>query len=156
MHEYIMDRAMAIITSLGNVGIIWILIAVLLMINNEYRKIGFMALGAGVISNVLKIIFHRLGPSGALYTFPSGESLMTVVTYGFLAYMIVKYSKKVWINSVVISVCLCIYFLIGLSMVYLNLQYPSNIVAGYEFGVVWLSLSMVVLEIYRVLPKLKG
>jgi membrane-associated phospholipid phosphatase len=113
-------------------------------------------LGAEAISNILKITFHRLGPSGVLYTFPSGEGFITVVTYGFLAYMLIKYCKHTWINSLVISICLSIYFLIGLSMIYLNLQYPSDIIAGYEFGVVWLCLSIILLEIYRVLPNIKG
>lgn len=136
------------------ITIIWILVKGINKLN-EIKVLISSFLGAEVISNVLKIIFHRVGPSGAVYTFPSGESFMTVVIYGFLTYMIVKYSRKAWINSIAISVCLCIYFLIGLSMIYLNLQYPSDIIAGYEFGVVWLSLSIILLEVYKILPKIK-
>ena len=44
MHGNIMDKAMVIITSLGNEGAIWIIIAALLMINKKYRKIGFMCI----------------------------------------------------------------------------------------------------------------
>jgi membrane protein DedA with SNARE-associated domain/membrane-associated phospholipid phosphatase len=126
---------------------------------NKLEEIEFLIisfLGAEAISNILKIAFHRLGPSGTFYTFPSGEGFMTVVTYGFLAYMIIKYSKQTWINYLVLSMYLCINFLIGLSIIYLNLQYPSDIIAGYEFGVVWLSLSIILLEIYRVLPNIRN
>lgn len=135
--------------------VIWIFIKGI----NKLKEIEFLIisfLGAEAISNILKIVFHRLGPSGTLYTFPSGEGFMTVVTYGFLAYMILKYSKQTCINYLVLSICLCINFLIGLSMIYLNLQYPSDIIAGYEFGAVWLSLSIILLEIYRVLPNIRN
>lgn len=111
-------------------------------------------LGAEAISNILKIVFHRVGPSGIFYTFPSGESFMTVVTYGFLSYMIIKYSNHDWVNYLALCMCLSINLFIGVSMIYLNLQYPSDIIAGYEFGAVWLSLSIILLEIYRVLPNL--
>lgn len=140
-----------IITS---IAIVWILIKGI----NKTREIKFIIVcfsGAEAISNILKTIFHRLGPSGELYTFPSGETFMTVVTYGLLTYMVVKYSKSTWRNSIIIIICICVYFLVGLSMVYLDLQYPSDILAGYEFGVAWLSLCIIILEIYKILPKIK-
>ena len=37
MHSFILDKIMVIITSLGNGGVIWILIAALLIINKKYR-----------------------------------------------------------------------------------------------------------------------
>lgn len=132
---------------------IWILVHGINKVQ-EIKFLGISFLGAEVLGNVLKAIFHRLGPSGTLYTFPSGESLMAVVVYGFLAYIVLRNNKNTWINYVIISMYLGICFLIGLSMVYLNLQYPSDVVAGYEFGVVWLSLSIILLEVYRVLPKI--
>ena len=68
----------------------------------------------------LKNVFHRLEPSGNIYTFPSSEVLMSVVVYGFFVYMILKNSKKTWINSIIIGIYLSICFLIGLSVVYLT------------------------------------
>lgn len=38
MHSYIMDKAMVTITSLGNGGVVWIVIAVLLMDNDFIFK----------------------------------------------------------------------------------------------------------------------
>jgi hypothetical protein len=46
--------------------------------------------------------------------------------------------------------------LIGLSSVFFNIQYPSDVAAGFEFGIVWLSLSIILLEIYRILPELRN
>ncbi|WP_291700211.1 phosphatase PAP2 family protein [Clostridium sp.] len=123
-----------------------ILILAFLYIVNKHGKL---------LDIASKNVFHRLGPSGNIYTFPSSEVLMSVVVYGFFVYMILKNSKKTWINSIIIGIYLSICFLIGLSVVYLNLQYPSDVAAGFEFGIVWLSLSIILLEIYGVLPKLE-
>ncbi|MBU3192187.1 phosphatase PAP2 family protein, partial [Clostridium bowmanii] len=53
MHGIIMDNSMVISTYWGNGGIVWIIIIAILMINKKYRKIGFMALGALILSTIL-------------------------------------------------------------------------------------------------------
>ena len=58
-------------------------------------------------------------------------------------------------NSIIIGGYLSLCSFIGLSIVYLNIQYPSDVVAGFEFGIVWLSLSIILMEIYRVLPRIR-
>jgi membrane-associated phospholipid phosphatase len=90
-----------------------------------------------------------------MYTFPSSEVFMSVVTYGFSVYIVVKQCKKAWINSIIIGSYLVLCTFTSLSIVYFNTQYPSDVAAGLEFGVVWLSLSIILLEVYRVLPKIR-
>ena len=68
MHGIIMDKVMVISSYLGNAGIIWIIIAAVLISNEKYRKVGFMALAALILSvilgdEILKNIFKRLRPS---------------------------------------------------------------------------------------------
>lgn len=124
---------------------------------NEYNEIKFMIvafIGGVLLNYILRFVFRRVGPSGIVYTFPSGQSLMVVVTYGFLVYMVIRYSRRAWINSVIISLYLCICITSGLSMVYFNLQYPSDVAAGLEFGIVWLTLIIILLEVYGVLPSI--
>jgi membrane protein DedA with SNARE-associated domain/membrane-associated phospholipid phosphatase len=136
------------------ITVIWILLKNI----NKVREIRFVlisSLGGNLLGMVLKNVFHRLGPSGNAYTFPSSEVLMSIVVYGLFAYMILKQSKKTWINSILMVICLSICFLIGLSIVYFNIQYPSDVAAGAEFGIVWLSLSIMLLEVYGVLQKLE-
>lgn len=125
---------------------------------NKVREIQFLfvsSLGGKLLDIALKNVFHRVGTSGNIFTFPSSEVLMSVVVYGFFVYMILKKSKKAWINSIIIGIYLCICLLIGLSIVYFNIQYPSDVAAGFEFGIVWLSLSIILLEVYGVLQKIK-
>lgn len=86
------------------------------------------------------------------YTFPSEQSFMAVSAYGFFAFMIFRYAAKrrYGTASIVLTVAICL--LSGLSCVYFQLQYPSDIVAGYAFGGVWLCLNIILMEIFRVIP----
>lgn len=157
------NNTMKIFNSMSNIYILSIMIIItaswIFVKNiNKVREIQFLlasSIGGKLLDISLKNVFHRLGPSGYIYTFPSSEVLISVVVYGFFVYMILKKSKKAWINSIIIGIYLSICLLIGLSVVYLNLQYPSDVVAGFEFGIVWLSLSIILLEVYGVLQKIK-
>ncbi|WKU22207.1 lipid A 1-phosphatase [Priestia megaterium] len=44
-----------------------------------------------------------------------------------------------------------ILLLIAISRLYLSIQYPSDIAAGYVFGGVWLGLNVLLLEIFRLM-----
>lgn len=126
----------------------------------EFRFLLITILGGEALEELLRVVFHRLGPLGlsiaghAKYTFPSEQSLMAVVTYGFAAFIIFRYIKRKWIGMVTIFIVLAICLLSGLSPLFFQLQYPSDVSAGYVFGGVWLSLNIVLLEVFRTLPKI--
>jgi len=127
----------------------------------EFRFLLITILGGEVLEELLRVVFHRIGPLGlsiaghAKYTFPSEQSLMAVVTYGFAAFIILRYIKRKWIGTTSTFIVLIICFLSGLSPLFFQLQYPSDVSAGYIFGGVWLSLNIVLLEVFRILPKIK-
>ncbi len=118
-------------------------------------------LGGEFLEELLRVVFHRLGPLGlsisghAKYTFPSEQALMAVVTYGFAAFIILRHIKRKWIAMISTSIVLIICFVSGLSPLFFKLQYPSDVSAGYVFGGVWLSLNIILLEVFRVLPSIK-
>ena len=122
----------------------------------EIKFVLISAFGALVFEKSLRIIFHRLGPMGTLkYTFPSPEAILAVVGFGFLAFLIVRHAKKLRFGTLSIGAALVVCFLIGVSLVYFNVEYTSDVIAGYVLGGAWLSLNIVLLEIYRVLPIIK-
>jgi membrane protein DedA with SNARE-associated domain/membrane-associated phospholipid phosphatase len=140
------------------VGVILTMLWIAIKGINKLHEAKFLIisyLGTYGLGILLRYAFHRLGPSGIIYTFPSGEIMMSIVIYGFMAYMIIKQSKKTWVNTISIAVYFILCFFEGLSFVYFNIQYPSDIAAGFEFGMVWLCLSIILLEVYRILPKLR-
>jgi len=141
MHGVIMDNSMVISTYLGNGGIIWIIIVSILMINKKYRKIGFMALGALILSTILgeeilKNVIRRIRPSENIsaidlliskplsYSFPSGHTTSSFAVAGVLA----KYFKRYAVAFLGLA------SLIGFSRLYLYVHYPTDILAGIVLG----------------------
>ena len=49
----LLDKVMPIITSLGNGGVLWIIISLMLIITKKYRKAGIIALMALLITTIL-------------------------------------------------------------------------------------------------------
>ena len=164
------NSAMKVFKNLGSIYVFsFILIVTLVWIIvkkvNRGLEIKFVLIsvfGAFAFEKGLRIIFHRLGPMGTAvnktikYTFPSPEAILAVVVFGFFAYMIVRHAKKLRFGTLSIGVAFTICFLIGLSLVYFNIEYPTDVLAGYVLGGVWLSLNIVLLEIYRILPSIKN
>lgn len=124
-------------------------------------KFVFLAIfGGEVLQSTLRIVFKRIGPSGLSlagtikYTFPSKQSLMAVAVYGFICYLILRHTKSNWLRTISIAITIVICFLGGLSPLYYQIEYPSDVYAGYVFGGIWLALNIVLLEIYRIIPKI--
>ena len=143
MHGIIMDKVMVILTYLGNGGIIWIIIAALLISNKKYRKIGFMALAALILSailgdEILKHLFKRTRPLETIpvvnlliarplsYSFPSGHTMSSFAVAGVLA----KYFKNYAIEFISLA------SLIAFSRMYLYVHYPSDVLGGAVLGLI--------------------
>jgi len=141
MHGIIMDKVMVTLTYLGNGGIIWIIIASILIINEKYRKIGFMVLGALILSailgeEILKHIFKRIRPSADIpavnllitkplsYSFPSGHTSSSFAAAGVLA----KYFKEYALEFFSLA------SLIAFSRLYLYVHYPTDVLIGIVLG----------------------
>ncbi|MCY6959679.1 phosphatase PAP2 family protein [Clostridium brassicae] len=143
MHGHILDRAMVIITSLGDKGLIWIIISGLLIIKKKYRKIGLMALTALVLSTILgegllKHLVQRVRPSADIpaanllipkplsYSFPSGHCTSSFAVTGILS----KYFKNYALEFFSLS------SLIAFSRLYLYVHYPTDVLAGIILGLI--------------------
>ncbi|MBO1578194.1 phosphatase PAP2 family protein [Bacillus sp. XF8] len=65
------------------------------------------------------------------YSFPSGHAMLSIITYGFLAYIIAANVKNV-AGKVVITLAMALLIIwIGLSRIILSVHYPTDILAGY-------------------------
>lgn len=143
IHNELLDSIMVFITSLGNAGIIWIILAVIFLFSKKYRKCGFaMALAllfSFIFGNViLKNIFERPRPSWVDtnvmlliknptdFSFPSGHSFASFAG----ATVIFMYHKKEGIAALILA------GLIAFSRLYLFVHYPSDVILGSLFGVI--------------------
>jgi len=160
------NHAMPLLTSimqgfsfLGSVG--WVasfcaLVIVACFYFKLRRMAAFLAIamvGASTLDSVLKLAFHRLRPvayfgvSPRSYSFPSGHALGSLCLYGILAAVLSdrmtsrKQKFFIWLIAALLVAS------IGFSRIYLGVHYPSDVIAGYLAGAVWVTAVTIVDEI---------
>ena len=105
------------------------------------------------VGMLLKMLFERARPLTEYvagmrlqtYSFPSGHSSGSMITFGLLAYLAFMKLPAPW-NTTIASVLMVLPFLIGVSRVYLGAHFPSDVVAGWILGLVVLALVVFVLR----------
>jgi undecaprenyl-diphosphatase len=143
IHSPILDPIMAFVSNLGNAGIFWIAVAILLCIPKKYRRCGVQMLVAMavafIIGNlILKNLVSRdrpcwIDPSVSLlvpiptdYSFPSGHSMN-----GFAAAVTLLYNdKKLGIPAIVLAT------IIAFSRLYNFVHFPTDVFAGIAIGTI--------------------
>ena len=148
----IMDLLMPAITTLGNSGLIWIILAGILIIMPKYRKVG-VAVMAGLVLEViycnlvLKPLVARIRPCDVNtavqlliarpddFSFPSGH---TGASFAAVSAFYASRSR-LWIPLLILAV------LIAFSRLYLYVHYPSDILAGVVIGIMagWIASKLV-------------
>ncbi|MGX9134125.1 VTT domain-containing protein [Rummeliibacillus sp. JY-2-4R] len=118
-----------------------------------------VVIGGEFFEEGIRRIFHHLHPvanaisNQNLYLFPSEQTMTAFIIFGFIGYIFARYIKHRFLDVFVILISIMLVILIGLSRIYFMQQHPSDVVAGYAFGGVWLSLNILVLEIFRLSRK---
>ena len=160
-------RFFEMITSINILVPLTILMVIWIIRKNRNPKLEIQFLfivmtGGEVLQFVLKNIFRRLGPSTLRllgnneYTFPSNQSFMAIAAYGFIVFLILRNIKKARVTTAILVMTLFICICSGLNPIYFQTAFPSDVYAGYIFGGVWLTINIILLEVYRILPTLKG
>lgn len=147
-----LDAAMPIISMLGNVGAIWIVCAVVLLVIPKTRKVGVilavsLAIEALCCNVILKPLVARIRPFDVNtavqllispptdFSFPSGHT-----GAAFAAASALFFSKnRLWIPSLVLAI------LIAFSRLYLYVHYPTDVLGGILLGILsgWLGYTLV-------------
>ncbi|OQR55595.1 phosphoesterase [Bacillus sp. CDB3] len=76
------------------------------------------------------------------YSFPSGHAMLSIMTFGFLAYIIAANLKSITGKYVITILMGILIVSIGLSRVILNVHYPTDILAGYCVGGILLIMAI--------------
>ena len=148
------DKIMVVVTTLGEGGIVFILLALALICTKKYRKAGFAVLAALLVMEVgnnliLKEIFARPRPFNlaeadpvkyawwaqgyqfpalvsepSSYSFPSGHSASS-----FAAAVMLTLQQKKWGWAALVLAAL-----IAFSRVFLFVHYPTDVLAGALLG----------------------
>jgi membrane protein DedA with SNARE-associated domain len=123
----------------------------------EFQYYVICILGALILSKGLHILFSYIS-SGKMFSksFPSELSFLWFVLYIFFLYIVVRHSQSKMGSVLMIVLELLILALISVSSIYLRSENPSDLVAGYTFGGVWVSLIILMMEISRLINMIKA
>lgn len=116
-----------------------------------------VVVGGEIYEEVVRRVFYQLTPihftemEKLPYSFPSEQSLMAFVIYGFFAFMMVRHTRHAWVHTMGVLGMFILFLFMAISRVYFGIQLPSEVVAGYVFGGVWLSLNILLLENFRLM-----
>lgn len=114
--------------------------------------------GNAVLNPVLKNIFKRARPlheAGQAFaggwSFPSGHASSSVVVYGMLAYVLVRWlpARYAAARLPVLALAAALAFTVGCSRVLIRVHFPSDVLAGFASGTVWLAVCIAALEAAR-------
>ena len=142
IHNPVMDTLMCAITRLGDAGIFWILLCMVLLILPKTRRSGVILMAALLVdlvicNGILKPLVHRIRPFDVKtgiellvkrptdYSFPSGH---TAASFASVTALYLAGEKKLWIPALVLAV------LIAFSRLYLYVHYPTDVLGGVVAG----------------------
>ena len=168
LHCGFLDAVMPVITALGNGGIFWIALALVLIITPKYRKAGLsmglaLLMGLLVCNLTIKPLVARIRPYDYQlehfgntislliktphdYSFPSGHTIASFEA----AIALLLHNRKLGIPATVLAV------LIAFSRLYLYVHYPTDVLVSVALGVGFAFLaSILVKQGYRAWEKHK-
>lgn len=157
LHGPVGDAFWPLVTRLGDAGIIWILLAVVLLIIPRTRKSGVVlavALCVDLVlcNRILKPVIARvrpfdvntavslLIPKPGDFSFPSGH---TAASFTAAAALYFAGEKKLWKPALALA------SLIAFSRLYLYVHYPTDILGGMAAGVIAGFMGFVIVKLCR-------
>lgn len=125
--------------------------AMLLIIPKTRKPLGYPSAVMAVISvstySLLKMIFNRPRPDKALWlviqhdtSFPSGHALNCMIFYGAIILLIRKGIYPTGHRQALTILLSLLILAIGLSRIYVGVHYPTDVLAGWGFGIFLLTI----------------
>ena len=146
-----LDGSMRLITALGYY---WVVVPLLLVAAYVFYRRDLVlsaallvvsTIGGIALTTLLKTIFQRTRPAlfqsdytASFYSFPSGHATVAVGFYGALA-LLLALRLEGWKRWTVAATGVTLVLLIGFSRLYLGVHYPTDVLAGYLSGAIWVS-----------------
>ena len=141
-------------TLLANTGtIVFLTVAavIILALRRRFAEallVAVVVAGGQALGTIVKNVLVRERPpvSGALisppggYSLPSGHALAALLLYGVLAFLLVRSLRSRSARVAVATGAAVLIAMVGLSRVYLGVHWPSDVVAAWVLGGVWLAV----------------
>ncbi len=156
------EDVMRDMTGLGGIGVVIgssLVFAGYLALRRRWVDIGVLAasvVGAQGVSAVIKHWIERPRPDlvsheAAIYSasFPSGHTLMATTVYLTFAMLIAADFPERRLRDYLLGVAWIVSFAVGASRIYLGVHWPSDVLAGWCIGALWM------LAMRQFLPRLR-
>ncbi|MEZ5895978.1 MAG: phosphatase PAP2 family protein [Parvularculaceae bacterium] len=138
------------ITALGGTPVLTalcLLLAGFLVVRREWRRLvlllGVVA-GETIIVHALKDAFGRARPENVPHlveatsaSFPSGHSASAAAIFVVLAAMLAPSLKDAASRYYIYVAAIILALMVGASRIFLGVHYPTDVLAGWSFGVAW-------------------
>lgn len=115
--------------------------------NHRLLVASLLAMLGIMISSLIKFITERARPKSRYvdsmwfdtYSFPSGHASGSTIAYGLLTLTLVPSFSGLYIVALIVGFILAS-FLIGISRIYLEAHYPSDVTAGWLLGLITIGI----------------
>jgi undecaprenyl-diphosphatase len=111
-------------------------------------------IGASTLNITLKLAFKRPRPvpffnltAPESYSFPSGHSLASFCFFAGLAAILSGRIKQKRPRTIMWTIAIVMFLLIGLSRIYLGVHYTTDVIAGFAAASIWILVVRYVEEI---------
>jgi undecaprenyl-diphosphatase len=108
--------------------------------------------GTGMTIGILKVLVHRARPAmavpglgDAVWSFPSGHAALATVTYGLLAYVAIRETRRRAVHLLLGVTCGVLILAIAGSRIVLGMHDLSDVVGGLVVGGCWATAGIAVL-----------
>ncbi|SER70729.1 phosphatase PAP2 family protein [Lachnobacterium bovis] len=143
IHNTVLNKIMVIVSTMGNAGLFWIILACILLISKQTRKCGIQMIVAMLIAliignGIIKNSVQRMRPcwidesvkllikNPKDFSFPSGHSLNGIVA----AVTIYCNNKKYGIIAIIFAL------IIAFSRLYNFVHFPTDVLCGLLLGTI--------------------
>lgn len=157
-HSQPLNSVVIAVTNLGNPPVITtfsILLAAYFLYRKQQRIVVFIATNMIVVNLanfIVKNIVQRSRPfvqdssitplvHAGGFSFPSGHSAGSVLLFGTIFILLGLMAKHVTWRHVLRTLAILMIFAIGLSRIYVQVHFPTDVLAGYALGTCGLMLS---------------
>jgi len=130
-----------------------------LLLRKQYHVLAFLLaaiVGSPILSLLLKGLFGRPRPEFAspathvtTSSFPSSHSMLSAVVYLTLGALLARTTTQFRYKLYFIATALMITVLVGISRIYLGVHYPTDVLAGWSFGLIWALLCWLIARFLR-------
>ncbi|HPF47893.1 MAG: phosphatase PAP2 family protein [Alphaproteobacteria bacterium] len=155
----ISQQFLGLLTKLGGMewmGGLGVLCIAILIMKKQLTESIVLAVGFAVTMTsvlVIKFLSDRVRPVSVFSleqstsAFPSGHMAVSLFLYGFIAYLISRKIKDTRFSLGVIIIGIVFAVMIGISRLYLNVHWLSDVLGGFALGASYLCLCIGFLEL---------